>query len=410
VIDRRTWLTLALGAIAGAGVTVAALALRPGPKPCEASFDDGGAGAALRARAAAPTGGALYRVGDGHQSKERCLVDMPRGGGRVVSLPLDGGRQARVLAKDHVRRILFRDLDVFLATWRPVEAPVVEKVGGRELVRSTWGGPEDDGWALREVWVDRATNAFVRMRDRTRDGHTIHEVELLARAPRTFDPVRTLFGASYVAVPEPRLNPGNVPRFDEFVRRVGLALYLPSRIPARLQRVDYAYEDRVAGRTRSGAEKGLPVACVTYGDGVSLLNFVCADPSDLDLLTELSRSAQGAGRDMTCPSLPADTPEDILGVDGQIRVRRRTNGCLTVLRRDGLPGGVSVVLVCQGGMPAEVPLELIRGLVRVQVRDRPLPEAVGSPDATPILDVTPVRDGAPGGDVAPARDGATPPK
>ncbi len=396
MIAPRTWLTLALGAIAGAGVTVAALSLislRRGPRACEASFDDGGATAALRARAEAPTGGALYRVSDGHQSKERYLVDLPKDGQRVVSLPIDGGRQARVLAKEQVRRILFRDLGVFFSSWRPVEPPALETVGGRVLVRSTWGGPDDDGWALREVWVDRATNAFVRMRDRTRDGHTIHEVEVLSRSLRPFDPVRTIFEASYVAVPEPRLNPSNAPRFDDFVRQVGLALYVPSRLPARLQRVDYAFEDRIRGRMPSGARKDLPVAWVTYSDGVSLLNFVCAEPGDLDLLTEISRSAEGVGRDMACPSLPADAPEDLIGGDGQIRVRRRTNGCLTVLRRDGLPGGVSVVLVCQGGMPVEVPLELIRSLVRVQVLDRAIPETVGSPDATPIPYVIPVTDG-----------------
>jgi len=392
VIAPRTWLTLALGALAGGGVTVGVLSvvsLRRGPKACEASYDDGGATAALRAQAAAPTGGTLYRVGDGHGSKERCLVDLPTSGDRVVSLPIDGGRQARVLPKDQVRRILFRDLGAFFTSWRPVEPPALETVGGRVLVRSTWGGPDDYGWALREVWVDRATNAFVRMRDRTRDGHTIHEVEVLPRSPRPFDPVRTFFEASFVAIPEPRLNPGNAPRFDEFARKVGLAVYVPSRLPARLQLVDYAFEDRLRGRMPSGARKDLPVAWVTYGDGVSLLNFVCAEPGDLDVLTEISRGAQGAGRDMACPSLPADAPEDLIGGDGQIRVRRRTNGCLTVLRRDGLPGGVSVVLVCQGGMPAEVPLELMRSLVRVQVRERAVPASVGSPDARPIPDVEP---------------------
>jgi hypothetical protein len=96
------------------------------------------------------------------------------------------------------------------------------------------------------------------------------------------------------------------------------------------------------------------------------MSFVSAEPDDLDRITELSKRPGGVGRDMACPSLPADAPEDLLGGDGQIRVRRRTNGCLTVLRRDGLPGGVSVLLVCQGGMPADVPLELIRTLVRLQ--------------------------------------------
>ncbi len=408
MIAPRTWLTLTLGALAGAGASVAGLALfRSGAGTCGAccedaadaglcagpAFDDGGAAAALRERAAEPTGGTLYRVGNGHESKERCLVDLPRSTDRVVSLPIDGGQQARVLSKDLLRRILFRDLDVFLASWRPVAPPVPETVGGRALLRSTWAGPDDDRWARRDVWVDAATRAFVRLVDRTREGHTIHDVEVLSRAPEPFDPVRTLFQVSWAPVREPRLNPRTVARFEDFVRQVGLALYVPARLPARMRRVDYAYEDRPVSRGGSGTE--LPVGWVSFGDGVSSLSFVSAEPNDLDRITELSKSGAGVGRDMACPSLPADAPDDLVGGDGQIRVRRRTNGCLTVLRRDGLPGGVSVMLVCQGGMPDEVPLELIRTLVRLQSlgRDRPAPtgdassgapEGIGSPDARPV--------------------------
>ncbi len=397
MIPPRTWLTLAFGAVAGAGVSLAALSLRRGPAPCEACFDDGGAAEALRLRAAAPTGGASYRVGDGHQSKERCLVDLPSDGERVVSFPIDGATQARLLPKEQVRRILFRDLDLFLASWKPVAPPVVETVGGRTLVRSTWGGPDDDGWARREVWVDAATKAFVRLLDRTRDGHPFHEVEVLPQGPRPFDPLRALFEVSLLSIPEPRLNARNVGRFEDFVQQVRLALYVPSRLPARMRRVDYAYEDRPLVRPRPGVRAEMPVVWVSYGDGVSLMNVVCAEPGDLDRLTEVSRGAAPKGmgslaRDMACASLPADTPEDLIGGDGQIRVRRRTNGCLTVLRRDGLPGGVSVVLVCQGGMPADVPLETIRTLVRLQTRDRAPADptadegSLGSPDARPLPD------------------------
>ena len=395
MIAPRTWLTLALGAIAGAGVSAAGLAIfRPGAEPCQA-FDDGGASAALRERAAMPTGGTLYRVGNGHETKERCLVDLPDASDRVVSLPIDGGHQARVLSKDLLRRILFRDLEVFLSSWRPVAAPVPETVEGRALLRSTWAGPDDDGWARRDVWIDAATRAFVRLVDRTREGHTIHDVEVLSRPPVAFDPMQTLLHVSWTPVREPRLNPRNVGRFDDFVRQVGLALYAPARLPARMRRVDYAYEDRPVSRAGAGTE--LPVGWISFGDGVSSMSFVSAEPGDLDRITELSKRPGGVGRDMACPSLPADAPEDLLGGDGQIRVRRRTNGCLTVLRRDGLPGGVSVLLVCQGGMPADVPLELIRTLVRLQTlgRDRDAtsadaaPEPVGSPDATPIPDALP---------------------
>jgi hypothetical protein len=156
--------------------------------------------------------------------------------------------------------------------------------------------------------------------------------------------------------------------FEEFVSRVPFAVYEPSALPPGFVRVQYGFDDRPPRGDAS--QERLPIAWVSYSDGMLRMNLFLAPPEQMRRLEDVARRQDAGPGPSTCPTTALDAPEDLIEGAGAITIRRRSDGCRTVLRRDDLDG-VAVALVGFPGLPAEVYVRTIRGLVRV----RPAPSA-----------------------------------
>jgi hypothetical protein len=369
--ERR--LALVLGVLAGAGLGWGALAMLPPPEKADGSAE---AGTTLREAALAGFAEGEWRIEEPMRTRVRTFWRDPADGDVVQihlperpSMPL-AARQADVV------RFLLGDVDQFLRSYRIAHAPVwADTPLGRARVYE-WRKDGCDGCAVRQAWFDAATGRLVRLEERTRDG-TVFRTLAWQGAAR---PVHLTPMAPERERTPPKVSERDVAGFEEFVSRVPFPLYEPSSLPPGFVRVQYGYDDRPPRGDPS--EERLPIAWIAYGDGMLRMNLFLAPPDQMRRLEALSRRQDAGPGPSTCPSTPADTPEDLIEGAGAITVRRKSDGCRTVLRRDDLDG-VVVALVGYPGLPADVYVRTIRGLVRVS------PEGVALPHEEPLHPVGP---------------------
>jgi hypothetical protein len=348
-------LALVLGALAGAGLGWGALAMSPGASPREEGPE---AGTTLREAALAGFAEGEWRIEEPMRSRVRTLWRDPADAD-VVQIHLPERPSAPLAARQaDVVRFLLGDVDQFLRSYRVARpAGWAETPFGRARVFE-WEKDGCDGCAVRQVWFDAATGRLVRLEERTRDGAVFRSLSWQGAArPARLSPM-----APERERTPPKISERDVRGFDEFVRQVPFAVYEPAALPPGFVRVQYGYDDRPPRGDPS--RERMPIAWISYGDGMLRMNLFLAPPDQMRRLEDVSRRQDAGPGPSTCPTTPADAPEDLIAEVGSITVRRKSDGCRTVLRRDDLDG-VVVALVGYPGLPADVYVRTIRGLVRV---------------------------------------------
>lgn len=352
----RPKLTLLLGVLAGAGLGAGTLAMWP---QAPAAEDGAAAGAALRDAMLTGFAKGDWRIEEPMRTRVRSLHPDP-GDADVVQILFPEAPAARLATRqaDLVRFIL-GDVDQFLRSYslsRPVawaDTPL-----GRARVFE-WRKDGFEAAAFRKVWFDEASGRVVRVEERAADGFVFRSLSWLGVGR----PVElTPMAPERERIP-PKVCERDVSCFEEFVHRVPFPVYEPSALPPGFVRVQYGFDDRPPRGDRS--KEGMPIAWISYGDGMLRMNLFLAPPAQMERLADLARSTDAGPGPSACPTTPADTPEDLLEEAGSILVRRRSDGCRTVLRRDDLEG-VVVALVGFPGLPADVYVRTIRSLVRVK--------------------------------------------
>jgi hypothetical protein len=351
----RAKLTLLLGVLAGGGLGAGTLAMWP---QAPAAQDGPAAGAALREAMLTGFAEGDWRIEEPMRTRTRSLHPDPADAD-VVQILFPEAPAARLAARQaDLVRFLLGDVDQFLRAYslvRPVawaDTPL-----GRARVYE-WRKDGFDAAAFRKVWFDAASGRVVRVEERTSDGFVFRSLSWQG-AGRPVD--LTPMEPERERIP-PKVCERDVSCFEEFVRRVPFPVYEPASLPPGFVRVQYGFDDRPPRGDRS--QERLPIAWISYGDGMLRMNLFLAPPAQMQRLADLARRTDAGPGPSACPTTPADAPEDLLEEAGSVMVRRTSDGCRTVLRRDDLDG-VVVALVGFPGLPADVYVRTIRGVVRV---------------------------------------------
>lgn len=364
---------LLLGALAGAGLGWGALAMWPVSRAAE---DDPAAGVALRDAVLAGLAEGDWRIEEPMRTRVRRFVRDP-GDADVVQIHFPEQPAVRLATRrEDLALFLLGDVDQFLRAYRLVRPGGWADTPFGRARTFEWRKDGCGACAVRQVWFDDATGRIVRVEERTSDGTVFRELSFLG-------PVRA--GPLTPMEPErertpPKVYERNVRSFDEFVSKVPFPVYEPALLPPGFVRVQYGFDDRPPHGDRS--KEPLPIAWVSYGDGMIHMNLFLAPPAQMQRLADLARNSDAGPGPSACPTTSADTPEDLLGGEGAITIYRRSDGCRTVLRRDDLDG-VAVALVGYPGLPGDVYVRTIRSLVLVAPKS-------ARPDERPLH---PVDDG-----------------
>jgi hypothetical protein len=359
---RRSWAGVATGALLGAAVGGAALLLWP---PAAEHASAGAAEDLYRRAARAGVSEGAWHLYEPMRERTRRFVRDPSNPS-VIQVHLPEQPNLPLPAwEDELTRHLLGNVDAFLRAYRASGAPAFEDSPVGRMASVEWRKAGLDGCAVRRLWVEVETGRVARIEDRTAAGEVFRSVAWLGRdeherAPRPLPAPRER--------PSPRLDRRAVPDFLEFVRRVPMPVYEPATLPPGFERDDYAFDDRPPPSDRAGG--AMPIAWVSYTDGLVRMNLFLSPPDQMRRLEALARRADAGPGPSACPSTPADAPEELLELSEAVVVRRTADGCRTVLRRDDLDG-VVVALVGYPGLPADAWVRTIQSLVRVSARPRP---------------------------------------
>lgn len=346
--------SLGFAVLLGAGLGAGTLAMLPqaGPGTRETEAAD----QMLKQATARGFADGRWRIVEQMWTRERLFARDPVQADVCQIRLLDrAGAPVLPAACSDLTRHLLGDVEQFLRAYPLTAGPVVEGQGEDRAVSFEWtraGGPS------RRAWFRASTGELLRLVERDGGGDVLRSVELVERGLAGWTPTPVP-----VRVPSrPAVGSDAEPDFAAFAARVTVPIYEPARLPPKFRRAAYGFDDRAPRGDLSGER--LPVAWVTYTDGLVRMNLFVTRRADMRRLEALAREQTTVAGRTTCPTSSAQTPEEMLEGADAILVHRRDDGCRVVLRRDDLPD-VAVALVGFRGLASDDYVQTIRSLVRV---------------------------------------------
>ena len=341
----RQALTATLGAVAGVGLGVGALAWVRGEQM--APRDDAGTRAAFEQFAAdGPVSGTWELTAQDHPARRlRFQPDPSRPGSMLVTDTQSAEQIPRAIPTDLISKRLAGDADLFFDGYVPAGPPAIETRGDHRELALSYRRKDCSACPRRTIYMDLVGRYVTGVEDRTYDGMLVQSAVLKSKD-------------AVAARPVPRVRPGPVtrPTFREWAAMQTIPVYEPTRMPERFRLVDW--ESLEMGK-KDGSVRVRPLA-LSYGDGLARMVILIASTQDMRELDDLAREYQKSGPS-TCPVTPSNTPEEDVGV---AHILRRKDPCRTTLRREDLPS-VVVMLVGFNEIPDHLYVETMQSLVLV---------------------------------------------
>ena len=340
----RQALTATLGAVAGVGLGVGALAWVRAEQT--APRDDAGTRAAFEQFAAdGPVSGTWEIVTHDRTRTLRFQPDPSRPGTMLVTNVKSAQQVPGNVPTDLITKRLAGNADLFFDAYVPAGPPAVETRGDRREVALSYRRKDCSACPRRTIYMDLVGRYVTRVEDRAYDGALVQSVVLQSK-----DPV--------AAAPAPRARPGAArPSFAEWAAAQSIPVYEPTRMPERFRLVDW---ETLAFEKKGDDSVRVRTLALSYEDGLARMVVLIASKEDMETLDGIAREFQKTGPS-TCPATPATQPEEDVGVP---HILRRKDPCRTTLRREDLPS-VVVMLVGFNEIPDHLYVETIQSLVRV---------------------------------------------